>query len=547
MASNEKKQKSLIKSGLSLSVLTFGSRILGLIREITKASFLGTSNLADAFGIAFMIPNLFRRLFAENSISVAFIPTFKKYLEKTKAENFSDSDNSTQNSDALNETRIFVNATFTLVTFLVACFVALGMFFTPQIVKIFARGDDVSNLKEMSILTWIMFPYLFVISIASFFQGILNGHKIFAPSGFTPILFNSIVIISTYVLSPYTANPARAMALGVILGGTIQALFQLPFVLKQGWHLKFTSIKTAFTNPGTRTVLKLIGPTIIGMACYQLNDVVSTALAGRAGTGIVSSLQYSLRLQELILGIFAVTIGTVILPDLSGLAAKKNWDDFTSMLVRAIQIIALITIPVTIFSLIYGENMITLIYKTREFSSDSVALTMKAFMFHIGGLFFIALNRIVAPAFYAQGNTKSPTLAGIIGFAVNILLALLLTKNFAGGGIAFALSAASLANTIALFVFMKNNKDINVKKIAKGTILYALKMLLLSFIAGLPVYFLQPFLNRTFAGSNRFISSGLPLFLGAVLFFICGVLLLFITKDPIAKIILSNLKNKLKR
>ena len=337
------------------------------------------------------------------------------------------------------------------------------------------------------------------------------------------------------------------MAIGVITGGSIQALFQLPFVLKEGWHLKFTSIKTAFTNPGTRTVLKLIGPTIIGMACYQLNDVVSTALAGRAGTGIVSSLQYSLRLQELILGIFAVTIGTVILPDLSGLAAEKKWDDFTSMLVRAIQIIALITIPVTVFSLIYGENMITLIYKAKEFSSDSVDLTMKAFTFHIGGLFFIALNRIVAPAFYAQGNTKSPTLAGIIGFAVNIMLALMLTKKFAGGGIAFALSAASLANTIALFFFMKNNKDINVKKIAKGTILYAVKMLLLALIAGVPVYFLQALLNRTFAGYNRFISNGLPLFLGAVLFFICGVLLLFITKDPIAKIIIDKVKARFAR
>ncbi len=552
MAAEEKKQKSLVKSGLSLSVLTFGSRILGLIREMTKAAFLGTSNLADAFGIAFMIPNLFRRLFAENSISVAFIPTFKKYLEKTKnagnntavSSNESTSDSTT---DALAETRTFVNATFTLVTFLVAAFVALGMFFTPQIVKVFARSDDASTLNEMSILTRIMFPYLFVISLAAFFQGILNGHKIFAPSGFTPILFNGIVIISTYLLSPYTANPARAMAIGVIAGGCIQALFQLPFVLKQGWYLKFTSIKTAFTNPGTRTVLKLIGPTIIGMACYQLNDVVSTALAGRAGTGIVSSLQYSLRLQELILGIFAVSIGTVILPDLSGLAANKKWQDFTDMLVKAIRIIALITIPVTCFSLVCGENLICVLYKTKRFTEDSVLLTMKAFTWHIAGLFFIALNRIVAPAFYAQGDTKSPTIAGIIGFAVNIILALLLTKNFAGGGIAFALSAASLANTIALFIFMKRNKDITVKTIVKDTILYALKMTILGIIACIPVYFLQPLLNTTFANHNRFITYGAPLFLCAIVYFAAGVLLLFITKDPIAKIILSKLKNKLKR
>ena len=271
--------KSLASAGIKLSILTLGSRILGLVREMTKATFLGTSGLADAFGVAFMIPNLFRRLFAENSISVAFIPTFKKYLE--------------ENPENKQSTKEFINATFTLVSFLTTIVVTIGIIFSPWIVKLFSNGESSEILMEMSVLTRIMFPYLIVISIAALFQGILNGLKIFSPSGFTPILFNLCVIIATYVLSPYTKNPARAMAYGVLLGGIIQAGFQLPFVIKNGWGVKFTSLKKTFTNPGTKQVLKLIAPTIMGMAAYQLNDVVSTAIASRSGVGIVSSLQYS--------------------------------------------------------------------------------------------------------------------------------------------------------------------------------------------------------------------------------------------------------------
>ncbi|NLM00291.1 MAG: murein biosynthesis integral membrane protein MurJ [Treponema sp.] len=531
------KKSSLIKSGISLSFLTLISRILGLAREMTKAAFLGTSNLADAFGIAFMIPNLFRRLFAENSISVAFVPTFKKYLE---SENIIVDKTEKQNS-----TQDFLNSSFTLVSFLVTCFVSLGMLFSPWIVKLFANSDAVETLTEMNLLTKIMFPYLLFVSLAAFFQGILNGHKIFSPSGFTPILFNLCVIIGTYVLMPFCANPARAMAIGVTVGGSIQAIFQLPFVLKQGWKIKFTSLKNAFTNKGTKRVLALIGPTIIGMACYQLNDVVSTALAGRAGVGVVSSLQYSLRLQELILGIFAVSIGTVILPDLSGLAAKKNWSSFNKMLIQAIKIIALITIPVTFFSFCYGENLIILIYKTNRFTDESVASTLAVFIWHIAGLFFIALNRIVAPAFYAQGNTKLPTLAGIIGFAVNIILASALVGSFSGTGIAFALSAASFANTVALFAFMKKTGTIEVFKVVKSSVIYSIKMIIFSLIACVPVYFLRPFLLSWFAGHNRFISQGVPLTIAVIIFATLGIIFLTLTRDDIIFSIISKLKRKI--
>lgn len=529
-------KKSLLASGLSLSFFTLCSRILGLVREMTKASFLGTSKFADAFGIAFMIPNLLRRLFAENSISVAFIPTFRGYLE--------DSATSGKDSDEFKKTKEFLNSTITLISFCTTVVVILGIAFSPLIIPLFLDESDSVLTAEAVLLTRIMFPYLFVISVAAFFQGILNGVKIFSPSGFTPVLFNSIVIACTYIFTPLlTKNvadaeiraqmAARAMSFGVLIGGCVQAIFQLPFVIKTGWFCHFTSLKKAFKNPGTKKVIALVGPTVIGMAAYQLNDVISTALAGKAGTGIVSSLQYSLRLQELILGIFAVSIGTVILPDLSGLAKTQKWENFNRLLSQAIKIIALISIPVTFYSLVCGKEIISLVYKSKNFNDESVQLTLTAFRFHIAGLFFIAMNRVVAPAFYAQGNTKSPTLAGILGLAINMIFALVLIKPMSGGGIALALTLGSLANSVLLFVFLKKNKQIDVKAVVGGTILYSIKMAVLSVIAAIPATLVKNATSAFFAGRGRLVEFGGTVVLTAIVFAFAGILLLLITKDPV--------------
>lgn len=535
------KKKSIVRSGLVLSLMTFASRIMGLIREMTKASFLGTGFYSDCFSVAFLIPNLLRKLFAENAISVAFIPTFKSYLEKG---NDDESKKSTQE---------FIASTLTLVSFLTACVVVVGIIITPLLMPIFCKKPAdatavnyaeqvqywLAQKEEITYLTRIMFPYLFLISIAAFFQGVLNGCKIFAPSGFTPVLFNGIVVLVTYILAPHTQNPARAMSIGVIAGGSVQALFQWPFIKQTGWKIRLTSLRKTFTNPGTRKVIALIVPTIIGMAAYQLNDLVSTSMATRAGEGIASSLQFSLRLQELILGIFAVSIGTVILPDMSGLANNQKWDEFNKMLLQAVKIMIVISIPVTAYSLVSGRELITLIYKNKMFDEESVRLTLGEFRFHIAGLTFIALNRILSPSFYAQKNTKLPTTAGIISFASNILLVLILVKPFGGNGIACALSIASLINTIFLFIFMKKLGTIQTGAVVKSTILYTIKISVMSVIAALPCWFLRPLLLKAFEGHGRLVSAGLPAGILAVIFAVIGVLELVVTKDPIAMSIIK--------
>lgn len=535
------KKKSIVRSGLVLSLMTFASRIMGLIREMTKASFLGTGFYSDCFSVAFLIPNLMRKLFAEGSVTVAFVPTFKSYLEKGNDE---------QNHK---ETQDFINSTVTLVSFLTTCIVVIGIIITPLLMPIFCKKPVdtgaanyaelvqywMTQKQEITYLTRIMFPYLFFISIAALFQGILNGCKIFAPSGFTPVLFNGIVVLGTYFLAPHTANPARAMSIGVISGGCVQALFQWPFIRKTGFHVGLTSLRKTFSNPGTRKVIALVIPTIIGMAAYQLNDAVSTAMANRAGEGITSSLGFSLRLQELILGIFAVTIGTVILPDMSGLASNEKWEEFNNMLIQAMKIMIVISIPVTAYSLVTGREIITLVYKNNMFDDRSVELTLGEFRFHIAGLVFIALNRIIGPAFYAQKNSKLPTLAGIISFGANILLVLAFTKPFGGNGIACALSIASLINTIFLFIFMKKLGTMETRRIVINNLLYALKISVMSVIAAVPCWFLRPILLNAFDGHGRLISAGIPLALLAVLFAIIGVLELVVTKDEIAMSIIK--------
>ena len=524
--------KSLLKSGTKLSVLVLISRILGLIRQMTMSSFLGTGPLADAFTTAFMLPNLFRRLFAENSVTVAFIPTFNKYLQNYNDEGKKDK------ADIIE----FLSSIFTLVSFATAVVVVLGIIFAPLIIKVFF--SKIVDYDAAVFLTQIMFPYLFLISIAAFFQGILNGFKIFTPSGITPILFNIITISATYFFAKPFGNPAVAMAYGVLIGGFVQAVFQLPFVLKTGFNFKFKNLKDTFLNDGTKQVLKLLGPTVIGVAAYQLNELVSTSLATSTGLGIASSLQYSLRLLELLLGIFAVSIGTVILPDLSRLAAKKNWIQFQDLLLQSIKIIALITIPASFFSFLNGENIIILIYKNNRFNENSVALTLGVFKLHIIGLFAIAANRIIAPAFYAQSDSKSPAAAGIICFGINIILAFLLSMFFGGNGIAAALTIAGFVNTILLFIFLQKNKNIDIFRLVLPALMFICKIFIFSVIASIPIYFFKEKIYFPFSNYGKIISQGVPLFLSFIVFASIGIFLLFICKDKTTFSALDMLKKK---
>ena len=212
------------------------------------------------------------------------------------------------------------------------------------------------------------------------------------------------------------------------------------------------------------------------------------------------------------------------------------------MLLQAIKIMTLISIPITAYSLISGRELISLLYKRNQFDDNSVAMTLGIFRFHIAGLLFIALNRIMAPAFYAQKKPKLPTIAGLINFVSNILLVFILSRPMGGNGIALALSLASLLNTLFLFIFMKKMEAIEVGRLARGTLIYALKMCVLSVVAALPTYYLHKFLVRAFEDQTNLIAYGAPVVISALAFATIGVLELVITRDEIVGVILRKVR-----
>jgi putative peptidoglycan lipid II flippase len=517
----------LVRESGKLSALTMVSRVLGLIRDRTRGSLMGTGVLADAFTVAFSVPNLFRRLFAEGSMAVAFIPTVKAYLTEGDRE----------------KTEEFLSATFTALAITVGFVVASGIVATPLLVGLF-KTEPV----ETAVLMRLMFPFLALVSIAAFFQGILNALGSFGPSGFAPILFNLSFILVPLAIGRFTANPARAMAIGVVIGGTAQALCQLPYITRFGVRFRLVSPARAFANPGMRRVMGLIAPTILGMAAYEVNGLVSTSLATRAGTGVATALTFSLRLQELVLGVFVVSVGTVLLPELSGLAASGQWKPFRERLERALEAIALITVPVAVFSIFERVDIVALLFKTREFGEASVELTANAFFFHMIGLPFIGANRILAPAFYARRDTVTPTWAGIAAVTVNVAAAFLLEPVMGGAGIALALSIASAVNTAILVSMLAKAGIEGVGKAFVSVALYLVRLLAYAAFASVPVLLLRKPLADLFGASKSGIMLyGAPFGISAFAFAVVGLALLWMTKDPAAAFLVASFRGGSKR
>ncbi|MFH2116097.1 MAG: murein biosynthesis integral membrane protein MurJ [Spirochaetota bacterium] len=524
----------LMRESGKLSVLTMVSRVLGLVRDATRANLMGTGLLGEAFTVAFNTPNLFRRLLAEGSMSVALIPTLRTYLSEGDKK----------------KTEDFLSATFTILIIVVGLVVAMGMTGSTAIAHLYAsvgRQPDVAfDALETAVLMRIMFPFLALVSIAAFLQGILNAHGVFGPSGMAPILFNACFIVVPVLSGNVFGNPARAMAAGVLVGGVAQALCQLPAVIHSGSRFRFVHPLAALRNPGMRKVLTLVAPTILGMAAYELNAFVSTALA--AGVGAATSVGLSIRLQELVLGVFVVSVGTVLLPELSGLAADSQWRLFVGRFKQALEAVMLVSVPVAVFSIVARVDIVTLLFRRGAFDDASVLMTADAFFYHTLGLVFIAANRIIAPVFYARKDTRSPTWAGMAAFGVNILVAMALSPLMRGSGIALALSIASAVNT-GIYLWMLSRMGLDgMGRALAGAAAYALRLGVFSAIAAFPVVAARPLIDRLVGDHpSRFVSAGLPFLLGTLVFGTIGVLLLVLTRDKVAAFLLDAFRNRSKR
>jgi len=424
-----------------MSVITMGSRVLGLGREQVRAHFLGTSLASDAFGIAFQIPNLLRRLVAEGAMSAGFIPVLSEVREQEGEE------------AALAFARRFFN--FSLLVLTVVS--TLGVLGSGVIVAVFSalagRTVDPEARELTEALTRWMFPYIALVSWAAVLQGILNTWRIFWVSATTSVLLNVAIIGIALALAPGMEQPAWAFAVGVLAGGTLQLLFQVPYVFKLGfkWRPEFR------VGPRVRQALWLLVPTVFGAGVYQVNVLVSQAVAWGLGDGAVSSLQYSSRLLELTLGVFAVAISTVVLPTLAADAAAEAMEKVADTVLYSIRLCCFVCFPVTAGLLLLRVETASLLFERGAYGVESSASTGYALGFHILGLTHIALARVLVPVFYAFKDTRTPVLIAFGSMVVNLSLCYGLAPFFDFGGIALANTASAFFQAMALAWFLRRH------------------------------------------------------------------------------------------
>jgi putative peptidoglycan lipid II flippase len=435
-ATGSSSKKSLFKKVGVISLITTISRILGLIREIIRATFLGTSFYNDAFTLAFSLPNLFRRLTAEGVMINAFIPVFCK-VKKEEGE-----------ASALN----YATSFFWMATIVLVFFSILFIILSPWLVQyIFAPGFEGDSLTLTIFLTRFMFLYIVFISLAAIGQGVLNSFSQFWVSAITPVLLNISIIGSAIWFAPRLANPTLGFAIGVIIGGMIQLGFHYPFLRKKGFRL-LKGIN--FKNPHLLETFKLIIPTIFGVGIYQINIIVSNLIATTVGEGAISSLNFSNRLLELFLGIFVISIVTVILPKFSVLFLEKQFDQITTDLRFALRITTFVSLPIIAGTYLLAEDIVSLVYKRGLFDQQSVILTAGALKYHILGLVFISWNRLLTTGYQAAKYLKRMVQVSFVIMVVNIVMALWLSVEMKHLGIALANSISQATQTALLLYFI---------------------------------------------------------------------------------------------
>jgi putative peptidoglycan lipid II flippase len=420
-----------------VSFFTFISRILGLVRDAVVAYFLGATATADAFYVAFRIPNLIRRLTAEGALTIAFVPVFTDYLRKSK-------------KDAL----VVVSVVFTYLSLALVCITLFGVLFAPYLVKLIAYGFQHSQDKfDLTIyLTRLMFPYIFLISLTALAMGILNSLKHFASPAASPILLNVFIIIGAAFFSRWFDEPTLGLAVGVLVGGCAQLTLQIPALYKRGMLPRFNF---NYKHPALKSLLFLMIPAAFGAAVYQVNVLIITLLASFLPDGSVSYLWYADRVTEFPLGVFAIAIATATLPTLSDHASAKDLGSFKKTFSHSLRAAFAITIPSAIGLYILASPVIRLLFQRGEFSSFSTTGTAGALMFFVIGLPFVAGVRNVVPAFFAMKDSKTPVAIATVTVICNSLLALVLMRPMLHKGLALAISIADIINFTLLIIFLR--------------------------------------------------------------------------------------------
>ncbi len=424
-------QKKLIRATSTISLATFASRILGLVRESVIAFLFGAGISADAFFMAFQIPNTLRRLLAEGSLSAAFIPVFTEYYRKKDKR---------QAWELVSTTICIASVILILVT-------VAGIVAAPLIVKFIAPGfKAVENKQQLTtLLTRIIFPYIFCVGLAALFMGILNSLHHFLAPALSPVLLNISIIATALYLAPRFEEPVVALALGVLLGGVAQLLFQLPFLKQKGMKFSFSfNLK----HPGVRKIGQLMLPAILGLAVYEINGLVDKQIASFLPPGSVSFLNYGNRVVQFPLGVFGIAVGTAILPSLSRQAVEGDINRLKDTFSLGLRLVLFISTPAMVGLMILGEPIIQLLFQRGEFDYLATVGSAKALFYYSMGLCAYAGVKVIVPVFYSLKDTKTPVKISIIAMTVNIFLNLILAfmTPLKHAGLALATALSSMLN-----------------------------------------------------------------------------------------------------
>ncbi len=433
--------RHLLKSTSVVSSMTLLSRILGLARDIVFARFFGATIVMDAFLVANRIPNMLRRFFAEGAFAQGFVPVMARYREKH------DHAEAKQLVDA-------VAGTLGLILFLITL---AGVIAAPVLVMIVAPGfiGEDGRFDLATAMLRFTFPYLLFVSLTAFAGGILNTYGRFAVPAFTPVILNVVLIAGALWLAPTLEEPGMALAYAVFAAGLIQLLFQIPFlsrihaVPRPRWQPH---------HPGVKRVTKLMLPAIFGSSVAQVNVLLGGIIASLLGVGKISLLYFSDRLMEFPLGLFGIALATVTLPTLSRQHANESRREFSDTVDWSMKLVLLIAVPAAIGLIVLAEPLVATIFYGGEFTVFDVRMTALALQAFALGLVGFSYVKILAPAYFARENTRTPVKIGLVALAVNFILSVVLAyaltrAEFEGthAGLALAISVSAILNAWLLY------------------------------------------------------------------------------------------------
>ncbi|MFQ5452835.1 MAG: murein biosynthesis integral membrane protein MurJ [Candidatus Zixiibacteriota bacterium] len=434
-----KENKSILSSAGVVSGATALSRVLGLVREQVMAFFFGAGLATDAFITAFRIPNLLRDMFAEGALSSAFVPVFKEKMVQSSEE----------------EAFKLADIVITLILIIVGIIVLIGIIAAPALIYISANGFSFEPEKfNLTVdLTRIMFVYLLLVSLSAMVMGMLNSFGRFGIPAISPAMFNLGIIFTVLIFYHNFDQPVYALAMGVLVGGLGQLVIQLPLLLKIGYRFK---LSFNFLDNGLKKIINLFLPMIVGMSAGRINILLNTLLASFLIEGSISYLNYSYRLMHFPLGVFAVALGTVTLPKVSEMAAKKDTLGLKKTFYETMNLNLFVIIPSAVFLALMGKEIVDLIYMWGEFSELNSINTSRALLHYSYGLIGFAAVRVIVPFYYAHGDSKLPMRASLISVVINMILYYPLIKLLSFAGLAAATSVAGIVNVGILLYFLRS-------------------------------------------------------------------------------------------